>query len=141
MYTWGNNISGQLGVGDTNLRSSPTLVPGGLTWVDVVGQKILQTSNTGGGFIALSTDGRVYCWGDGGSSSGLNGDGTAASKSSPALVVGGIAPRSSAVVQTVLVGLTPGSAYTVRLNQQAAMFGQTLIANGPWDQLDIDYFN
>ena len=64
MFAWGQNTSGQLGLGDTAQRTSPTPVPfpaGVNRWRTVV---------AGGGFeiapmqsLALTSDGRLFVWG------------------------------------------------------------------------------
>lgn len=55
LHCWGSNLSGQLGVGDSERRSSPTTVPG--RWLQVsVG---LEHS------CAVAGDFSVWCWGKG----------------------------------------------------------------------------
>lgn len=85
-YATGRNNHGQLGVGNTQDRSSPTLVIGGLSFQKVVG------GNTNAGanpfFVGLTTGGDLYAWGA--NTSGNLGDGSSTSKSSPTLVVGGL---------------------------------------------------
>jgi alpha-tubulin suppressor-like RCC1 family protein len=60
LWAWGNNSSGQLGDGTTTTRTSPSQValPDGLrfTALSVDAQHV----------VALSTDGEVYAWGQGG---------------------------------------------------------------------------
>lgn len=55
MYCWGYNNYGQLGVGDTSNRSSPTPVVGGKIWTKVV----VSHPQTCG----IAVPGKVYCWG------------------------------------------------------------------------------
>lgn len=59
LWAWGSNANGQLGVGNTVARSSPTQVAnGGTTW------KTLSTP--GGsyqGMAAIKTDGTLWAWG------------------------------------------------------------------------------
>ncbi len=54
LYSWGSNLSGQLGLGDTNFRSFPTLVSGG--WKEVVAGENHA--------LGIHEDGSVYGWGD-----------------------------------------------------------------------------
>lgn len=81
-YTWGANTNGQLGnniaPGTTAAASSPVLVVGGLSFVDVI--------TSGSAFHALASDGKVYSWGL--NSDGQLGDGSILPRSSPVLVVG-----------------------------------------------------
>ena len=55
LYAWGNNNNGNLGLGDTTTRSSPTQVGSLTTWA---------TTNSGGGHnLATTDDGKLYAWG------------------------------------------------------------------------------
>jgi len=55
LFCWGNNASGELGLGDTAQRDAPTQVGTSSGWRDV---------GTGVRFTcALRDDGAVYCWG------------------------------------------------------------------------------
>ncbi len=66
LFCWGWNANGQLGVGDTSSRSTPTQVGVGSDWEHV----------SAGGFhgCAIRADGALFCWGDNGG--GQLGDGT-----------------------------------------------------------------
>lgn len=66
LFCWGYNENGQLGTGDKVSRSVPTLVAGGLLFKDVAGglgfsqgQPSTYTN------LGLTTDGRVFRWGNG----------------------------------------------------------------------------
>jgi alpha-tubulin suppressor-like RCC1 family protein len=80
VYTWGNNINGQLGIGVLGSVSSPTLVVGGLKFTQL-------EQNLDNGY-ALTDTYDMYSWGA--NSDGRLGDGTTTTKSSPVAVVGGI---------------------------------------------------
>lgn len=56
VYCMGNNSYGQLGVGDTTARTSPTLVPGITDAVRVVAGPATA--------CAIHADGTVSCWGN-----------------------------------------------------------------------------
>jgi alpha-tubulin suppressor-like RCC1 family protein len=56
VYCWGDNRAGQLGVGDTNPRTSPAEVAG-------LGA-VLQVVTGGHHSCAVTNDGALYCWGD-----------------------------------------------------------------------------
>lgn len=61
LWTWGANSYGQLGVGDTNKRSSPTQVAGGGTnWLTVSLRWIGGWSHP----TAIKTDGTLWNWGN-----------------------------------------------------------------------------
>ncbi|MCL2745799.1 MAG: hypothetical protein FWE48_01720, partial [Coriobacteriia bacterium] len=55
MFSWGNNSSGQLGLGDTTNRNRPTRVGTADNWV--------QASSFAGGSIAINAEGHLYVWG------------------------------------------------------------------------------
>ncbi len=86
-YCWGENFSGQLGTGDRNLKATPALVAGGLTFAAVSGGGLSDHSHTCG----VTTAGAAYCWGDnraGQLGNGSFGFGTVSLEPSP--VVGDI---------------------------------------------------
>jgi len=76
LFTWGSNQYGQLGLGDTTSRSSPTQIGALKTWANIT----FGNSNA----FAVQTDGTLWVWGWG--QSGVLGDGTSVSKSSPVQV-------------------------------------------------------
>jgi alpha-tubulin suppressor-like RCC1 family protein len=78
-YCWGWNFNGALGIGNTSIRTSPSLVAGGHSWKSVM----MGEADTACG---ITTVGAVYCWGL--NSDGQLGDGTTTNRSSPVLVVG-----------------------------------------------------
>lgn len=55
-YCWGSNGSGQLGVGDTAPRTSPTAISGDIRFASLSG----GVERTCG----IAVDGTAYCWGD-----------------------------------------------------------------------------
>jgi alpha-tubulin suppressor-like RCC1 family protein len=79
-YCWGLNSSGELGDGTTSQRTSPTLVAGGLSFVDV---------RAGGSHTCgITVAGVAYCWGA--NDHGQLGDGTTTQRMSPVAVAGGL---------------------------------------------------
>jgi alpha-tubulin suppressor-like RCC1 family protein len=78
VWTWGNNPSGQLGDNSTVNKSSPVLVVGSHSFVEIVGG--------GSHSIARKSDGSVWTWGY--NTYGQLGDNSTVSKSSPVAVVG-----------------------------------------------------
>lgn len=87
LYAWGDNTYGQLGVGDVNPRSSPTLVLGGIKWASIA-------QSNGSGFppknsvIGIDVLGRAYGWGN--NVQGSLGVGDVTPRSSPVAVLGGL---------------------------------------------------
>lgn len=80
-WTWGCNISGQLGSGVTTSRTSPgTLVGGGTDWCQI-SAGCAHTS-------AVKTDGTSWSWGS--NASGQLGDNTVVNRSSPVCVQGNL---------------------------------------------------
>lgn len=69
---WGTNGNGQLGVNDTNSRSTP---------VDVLGSGVAEISAGGNHSCALMTSGTAKCWG--GNSFGQLGDNSTATRLTP----------------------------------------------------------
>ena len=55
LYAWGSNTNGQLGLGDTNPRNTPTRVGLANTWVN------LSTATPGS--FAINAEGHLYAWG------------------------------------------------------------------------------
>jgi alpha-tubulin suppressor-like RCC1 family protein len=80
LWSWGNNVNGQLGNNTTTNRSSPVqTVSGGTNWK--------QVSNGGDHVAAIKTDGTLWSWGR--NLFGSLGDNTTTSKSSPVQTVSG----------------------------------------------------
>jgi alpha-tubulin suppressor-like RCC1 family protein len=78
LWTWGLNISGQLGDNTVTSRSSPVqTVAFGTNWKQVSAGKDYTT--------AIKTDGTLWCWGL--NASGQLGDNTATTRSSPVQTV------------------------------------------------------
>ncbi|MCH2546957.1 MAG: hypothetical protein MK052_05055 [Alphaproteobacteria bacterium] len=77
VYCWGVNVSGELGDGTLTTRSIPTkaINPGGVAFAKVY----VDAAHS----CAISTLGKVYCWGENGL--GQVGDGTTALRNSPTL--------------------------------------------------------
>ena len=94
-YCWGRNGSGQLGIGSTAERTSPTAVVGGIIF-----KKLARGSSHTCG---LTMDGTAYCWGS--NFAGGLGDGTIASRQVPTLVGGGLS----------FVSITAGNFHTCAL--------------------------
>lgn len=73
LYCWGSNDQGQLGLGDSTARTTPTLVSAlGSTVTDI---------DTSMQFACAVSDGKAYCWGS--NTQGQLGDGTKTRRFSP----------------------------------------------------------
>jgi len=120
VWSWGSNLSGQLGTGDTVSTSSPIQVIGGHSFIRLVGM-----SN---GAIALKANGEVWSWGS--NVSGNLGDGTTTFRSSPVQVIGGHSFVSIAGANQAVIALKGnGTAWTWGSNSfgQLAQNTSTLI--------------
>jgi len=79
-WAWGCNAFGQLGDGTTTSRSSPVSVVGGFTdWCQVSAGSVHS--------LGLRQNGTAWAWGSNGT--GILGDGTTTSRTSPVSVIGG----------------------------------------------------
>lgn len=82
VFAWGLNSSGQLGLGNSSNRTTPTLVDfsGSLTFGETMVDFALGSTHS----IAITSSGRVFTWGN--NSNGQLGNGTTSSSSTPVLV-------------------------------------------------------
>lgn len=101
-WGWGGNAAGELGLGNTTVRSSPTQIGTLTNWSKLLaGQRHT---------IALKTDGTVWCWGQ--NSNGQLGQGNTTSRSSPVQVtLATTAVDISVVGNSSMAILSDGTAY------------------------------
>lgn len=130
MYAWGNNSSGQLGVGDVTPRSSPVLVLGGITWSRISRFASSQSA------VAVSTTNHVFAWGN--NATGELGDGTLVSKSSPVLIMGGLSTITRQPPINISVPVVPGTTYAVSVGPMVS-FGDSVIALSPADSVVLSF--
>ncbi|MEO8107319.1 MAG: RCC1 repeat-containing protein [Actinomycetes bacterium] len=99
VYCWGNNFYGELGNGLTKNRASPVAVDvsGALA-----GKTLADISAGDATTCAVSSAGRAYCWGDGGS--GQIGDGTTSSRNVVPRAVDASGVLSGVALSNVSVG-------------------------------------
>lgn len=107
-YAFGNNINGQLGLGDVVARSSPVIVLGSLKWRSI-GTGYANST------LGIATNGSAYAWGL--NATGLLGLGDILPRSSPVIVLGGFMYRAidAGLVSDLILDVTPGVAYTVTM--------------------------
>jgi alpha-tubulin suppressor-like RCC1 family protein len=82
LYCWGRNQVGQLGIGSTQNKSTPTLVSGVLAGKSVT---MLSSSGAGAEATCAVADSAVYCWGKNGY--GQLGNGTRTDSNVPVAVI------------------------------------------------------
>lgn len=97
-WAWGDNASGNLGVGDVISRSSPVSVLGGHVF-----SKIVSCNRS---TIGLDTNGALWGWGD--NSSGQLGVGDLIARSSPVAVLGGLLFSDVATTSESVFATTTG---------------------------------
>ncbi|MFO1134963.1 MAG: hypothetical protein U1E30_07250 [Rhodoblastus sp.] len=125
-YCWGSNDNGQLGDGTLSNRTSPVAVS---TSGALAGKKVVQIAAGGSYTCALTSEGRVYCWGYNGY--GNLGDGTTTQNSAPVAVsISGV--LSGKMVTQISVGMShacalasDGGAYCWGYNQNGQIGDST----------------
>jgi alpha-tubulin suppressor-like RCC1 family protein len=110
--TWGDNVFGNLGTGDTSnhVQSTPVVVPG-LTNIKAVGADYFTN-------FAITNAGQVYGWGR--NERGELGDGTTTNQSTPELITG----------LSNIVSITGGNAFTIALDSTGHLWGVGLNNQG-----------
>jgi len=102
LYTWGINATGQLGLGDTTYRSTPTLVSG--NWLQV-------SAGNGDHTLAIARDNTLWAWGN--NTNGQLGDGTVGPKSTP-IQVG---------TDNTWIYISAGSSFSLAIKSDGTMWG------------------
>ena len=111
LYMWGNNTRGNLGLNDTDKRSSPTQVPG--TWKpDVCSSSYAVTH-------CARSDGTIWSWGD--NEYGELGHNDRTQRSSPCQIASDVTSWKS---------LTTGNAATLATKTDGTMYGWGTNSNG-----------
>ncbi len=114
VYSWGNNASGQLGVGDIIPRSSPVAVLGGLTFNRLI------THPKSESVLALTSAGTLYGWGD--NAQGTLGVGDTTNRSSPVAVLGALTfVKVKLYRQSVFALTSDGTLYSWGINTMGVL--------------------
>lgn len=83
LWTWGANLQGQLGLGDTATRSTPTQVGIGTDWKECDA----GTGTNGSTSAAIKTDGSLWVWGAA-SQGGLGINSSSPNRLTPVTIIG-----------------------------------------------------
>jgi alpha-tubulin suppressor-like RCC1 family protein len=121
LWAWGENCTGELGIGVTTSRSSPVSVVGGFTdWC--------QASAGHQHSLGVKQDGTAWAWGNNGC--GRLGDNTVISKISPVSVVGGFTDwcRVSAGCFHSIAVKQDGTAWAWGLNSSGQLGSDNTVA-------------
>jgi alpha-tubulin suppressor-like RCC1 family protein len=86
VWSWGNNLHGQLGDGTTAYRASPVQVLGPASVGHLSGIVSLAAGSLSQHVLAVRSDGTLWAWG--GNSQGCLGDGTTTDRPVPVQVLG-----------------------------------------------------
>ena len=128
LFTWGQNAAGELGVGDTNPRSTPTAVVGGQSFSKVIYGGSTDTNTYA---LGLTTTGQVYGWGY--NAFGQLGTNDSANHTSPTAAVGGLTFSDISLINYTAYGLTTtGQVYSWGLNTNGQVGdGTTTMRSSP----------
>ena len=120
-YCWGDNTSGQLGIGMATGLSQPTPAP-------VAGGLVFAAVSAGNRHTCgITTAGAAYCWGY--NANGQLGDGTTTDRPSPVAVQGGLTFASISAGFVHSCGLTTtGAAYCWGLNAEGYLGDGTIVS-------------
>ena len=115
VWTWGNNVDGQLGDGTITPRNTPvqSLESGGSAFLGVIAVAAGQRHT-----VAIDKDGKLWAWGN--NSGGQLGDGTSGSannRSTPVKVL-----ESGGSAFTGVIAIAAGNAYTVALKADGTVW-------------------
>ncbi len=117
VYGWGSNPHGQLGDGSTTARTAPVAVSQGAIPADV---RIVQITAGASATYALGDNGKAYAWGD--NSTGILGDGTTTSQTTPLEVSQGDVPTGVELVK-IATGETSSHVLALGSNGLAYAWG------------------
>ena len=114
VYAWGDNAGGQLGDGTINNRKTPVAVKTNGT--DMDGKTIVQVSAGSYHNVALSSDGKLYAWGN--NSDGQLGDGTINNRNVPVAVK----TTGTDMDGKTIVQVSAGDEHTIALDAEGNIY-------------------
>jgi len=139
LWSWGNNASGQLGIGNTIDSNVPNKIGADSDWLSVAA----GYNHT----VALKTSGAIWAWGENGS--GQLGDGTNLSRNSPVAVSqarflpkgdlnqNGVVDLGDALqALRIVVGLVPQTADDLILGDVTPQINGVIVPDGSIDLTD-----
>lgn len=120
VYSWGNNLSGQLGTGNVLNQNYPAAVD----VTGVLSNKVIVSISSGLSHnVALSSDGELFAWGD--NQYGQLGDGTKAARLSP------VAVRTDGVLKgSKIVSVAAFAAHNLALTSDGLLVAWGLNSGG-----------
>jgi alpha-tubulin suppressor-like RCC1 family protein len=142
LYAWGSDLigapSGLIGNGTSgNAYSSPVAVLGGL---QVKALNVCSGSLTSGAesaAYALTVGGQIYAWGQ--NQSGGLGTNDVVPRSSPTLMVGGLAGKSLPITTSYQIPVVPGTTYNVQFGPWGAAIGNQVVGQNNIDLMIVSY--
>lgn len=114
VYAWGDNAGGKLGDGTANNRKTPVAVKTNGT--DMDGKTIVQVSAGSYHNVALSSDGKLYAWGN--NSDGQLGDGTINNRNVPVAVK----TTGTDMDGKTIVQVSAGDEHTIALDAEGNIY-------------------
>jgi alpha-tubulin suppressor-like RCC1 family protein len=112
VFTWGKNIYGQLGDGTTNFTGTPTPV----AVRALFGKRMTAIAGGGDHTVALTSDGKVFAWGNG--TYGQLGDGTTTLERKTPVAV----DMTGALLGKTVIAIAAGYSHTVALISEGKVF-------------------
>ncbi len=114
LFCWGSNFLGNLGIGSTDIQTTPTLVtsPTGTKWAQV-------STGAGEHTCGITTNGDLYCWGP--NPDGRLGDSSTTERLVPTAVVGASNFATVTAGDRMNTG-SPGLSHTCGLSRQRHLY-------------------
>ena len=112
LYSWGSNAQGQLGVGTSTSSNTPVAVT--MTGA-LAGKKVAHISGGQDWFVALTTDGGLYSWGN--NADGQLGNGLSQSSNVP------VAVDMTAIGSKTITSVSAGRLHTLALASDGTVYG------------------